>query len=153
MLDAHLVALIQSNSRFLWLESKRHVAYLFTLSLRWAHIKGLITIKQQGKLSPQKLGCNMKLHETVDGVVFEVQVKPNMKQFQLELDENKLVALCSSAPVKGKVNKELLKQFSRLLGGQIELVSGFTSRQKRLIVTGIKVEKVEEILTAACNSR
>jgi uncharacterized protein (TIGR00251 family) len=152
MLDAHLVALIQSNSRFLWLESKRHVAYLFILSLRWAHIKGLITIKQQ-RNSSTKLGCNMKLHETVDGVVFEVQVKPNMKQFQLELDADKLVALCSSAPVKGKVNKELLKQFSRLLGGHVELVSGFTSRQKRFIVTGIKVEKVEQILTSACDTR
>ena len=95
----------------------------------------------------------MKLCETDDGVVFEVQVKPNMKQFQLELDADRLVVLCSSAPVKGKVNKELLKQFSRLLGGHVELVSGSTSRQKRFIVSGIKVEKVEEILTAACNSR
>jgi uncharacterized protein (TIGR00251 family) len=123
------------------------------LNLRWAYIKGLITINQQGNSSVQKLGRNMKLYETGDGVVFEVQVKPNMRQFQLELDANKLVALCSSVPMKGKVNKELLKQFSRLLGGHVELVSGFTSRQKRFIVRGIKVEKVEQILTSACNTK
>jgi len=91
----------------------------------------------------------MKLQETAEGVVFEVHVKPNMKHFQLQLDADELVALCSSAPVKGKVNKELLKQFSRLFGCNVELVSGFTSRQKRFIVQGMKLEDVEQILASA----
>jgi len=93
----------------------------------------------------------MKLYKTVEGVVFEVQIKPNMRQFRLKLDAGKLVAFCSCPPVKGKVNKELIKQFSRLLGEQVELVSGFTSRQKSFVVRGTNLEKVEQILKSACN--
>ena len=59
------------------------------------------------------------------------------------------MVLCREAPVKGKVNKELLKQFSRLFGTKVELVSGFTSRQKRLLITDIEVEEVEQILASA----
>ena len=91
----------------------------------------------------------MKLQESAEGVMFEVYVKPNMKQFKLKLDENELVAFCSGAPVKGKVNKELLKEFSKLFGINIELVSGFTSRQKRFLVRGMKIEEVKKTLECA----
>jgi len=57
-----------------------------------------------------------------------------------------LVALCSETPVKGKVNKELLKQLSRFFGHKVELISGFTSRQKRFLVNGIEAKKVEQML-------
>lgn len=90
----------------------------------------------------------MKLQETGEGVVFEVHVKPNMKQFRLQLDGEELVALCSGAPVKGKVNKELLKQFSRLFGVNVELVSGFTSRQKRFMVRNTDLKEVERVLAS-----
>ena len=79
----------------------------------------------------------MKLQETGEGVILDVHVKPNAKQFRLELDGDEVVVSCREAPVKGKVNKELLKQFSRLFGRKVELVSGFTSRQKRFLVRGI----------------
>jgi uncharacterized protein (TIGR00251 family) len=91
----------------------------------------------------------MKLQETEQGVVLDVYVKPNSKQFKIELDGDELMVLCQEAPVKGKVNKELLKQFSRLFSQRVELVSGFTSRQKRLLISGIKVAKVEQILASA----
>ena len=91
----------------------------------------------------------MKLQETEQGVVLDVYVKPNSKQFKIELDEDELVVSCREAPVKGKVNKELLKQFSRLFGQRVELVSGFKSRQKRLLISGIEVEEVEQILVSA----
>ncbi len=91
----------------------------------------------------------MKLQETAQGVVLGVYVKPNSKQFKVELDGNELVVLCREAPVKGKVNKELLKQFSRLFGRRVELVSGFTSRQKRLLISDIGAEEVNQILASA----
>jgi uncharacterized protein len=94
-------------------------------------------------------GENMKLQETEDGVILDVHVKPSSKEFRLELDEDELVVSCREAPVKGKVNKELLKQFSRLFGHKVELVSGFTSRQKRLLVSDIKAEEVNRILASA----
>lgn len=91
----------------------------------------------------------MKLQETTEGVIFDVHVKPNAKQFMLELDGDEVVVSCREVPVKGKVNKELLKSFSRLFGRRVELVSGFTSRQKRLLITDIKVEEVEAVLVSA----
>jgi uncharacterized protein (TIGR00251 family) len=91
----------------------------------------------------------MKLQETAQGVVLEIYVKPNSKKFKIELDGNEVVVLCCEAPVKGKVNKELLKHFSRLFGTKVELVFGFTSRQKRLLISDAGAEEVEQILASS----
>ena len=99
------------------------------------------------------LCCGMKLQETAQGVVLDVHVKPKSKKFRVEVDGEEVVVSCREAPVKGKVNKELLKQFSRLFGRKIELVSGFTSRQKRFLVNDINAEDVTRILTSASNIR
>jgi uncharacterized protein (TIGR00251 family) len=95
----------------------------------------------------------MKLQETAQGVVLDMHVKPGSKEFRLQLDEDELVVLCREAPVKGKVNKELLKQFSRLFGHNVELVSGFTSRQKKFLVSDIKAEEVNRILASASGTQ
>ena len=95
----------------------------------------------------------MKLQETALGVVLDVHVKPNSKEFRLELDEDELVVSCREAPVKGKVNKELLKQFSRLFNRKVELVSGFTSRQKKILISNIEAEEVNQILASASNTK
>ena len=88
----------------------------------------------------------MKLQKVAQGVILDVHVKPNAKSFQLKIEDDELVVLCSEAPVKGKVNKELLKQLSRFFGHKVELVSGFTSRQKRFLVNEIEVQELEQIL-------
>ena len=95
----------------------------------------------------------MRLQETAQGVVLDVYVKPNSKEFRLELDEGELVVLCREAPVKGKVNKELLKKFSRLFARKVELVSGFTSRQKKFLISDIEVDEINRILASALNTR
>ena len=91
----------------------------------------------------------MRLQETAQGVVLDVHVKPNSKQFKIEVDGDELVVSCREAPVKGKVNKELLKHLSRLFGHKVELVSGFTSRQKKFLVSDIKAEEVGRIVASA----
>ena len=96
---------------------------------------------------------NMKLQETAQGVVLDVHVKPNSKKFRVQLDEDELVVSCREAPVKGKVNKELLKQFSRLFNRRVELVSGFTSRQKKLLISNIEAEEVNRVLISASNTQ
>ena len=94
----------------------------------------------------------MKLQETSEGVIFGVHVKPNAKVFQLKIEDDELLVSCREAPVKGKVNKELLKQFSRLFGRKVELVSGFTSRQKKFLVNDITAQDVNRILSSASNT-
>ncbi len=95
----------------------------------------------------------MRLQETAQGVVLDVHVKPNSKEFRVELDGDELVVSCREAPVKGKVNKELLKKFSRLFARKVELVSGFTSRQKKFLISDIEVDEINRILASALNTR
>ena len=94
----------------------------------------------------------MKLQETAQGVVLDVHVKPKSKKFRVEVDGDVVVS-CREAPVKGKVNRELLKQLSRLFNRRVELVSGFTSRQKRFLISDIGAEEAHRILASASNTQ
>lgn len=95
----------------------------------------------------------MKLQETAQGVVLDVHVKPKSKKFRVEVDGEEVVVSCREAPVKGKVNRELLKQLSRLFNRQVELVSGFTSQQKRFLISDIGAEEAHRILASASNTQ
>jgi uncharacterized protein (TIGR00251 family) len=88
----------------------------------------------------------MSTTETKDGVIITVFVKPNSPKFRMELDGNEIVVHCTEEPVKGKVNKEILKEFSKLLHANVELASGATSRQKQLFVKGMGKSQVEQFL-------
>jgi uncharacterized protein (TIGR00251 family) len=96
---------------------------------------------------------DMKLQETAQGVVLDVHVKPKSKKFRVEVDGEEVVVSCREAPVKGKVNRELLKQLSRLFNRRVELVSGFTSRQKRFLISDIGAEEAHRILASASNTQ
>ncbi len=104
-------------------------------------------------LNVDLLWWSMKLQETAEGVILDVYVKPKSEKFRVEVDGDQVVVSCREAPVKGKVNRELLKQLSRLFNRQVELVSGFTSRQKRFLVSDIGAEEVNRILASASNTR
>ena len=95
----------------------------------------------------------MKLLKTAHGVVLDVHVKPNSKKFRVELDGDEVVVSCREAPVKGKVNRELVKKLSRLFNRRVELVSGFSSRKKKLLIRDIEAEEVNRILASASNTQ
>lgn len=88
----------------------------------------------------------VELLRVSDGVVVSVFVKPNSKQFQLKLEGDELVALCRESPVKGKVNKELIKELSRIFKTRVEIAVGFTSRQKKILIRGISADEAKSIL-------
>ncbi|MDH5793224.1 MAG: DUF167 family protein [Candidatus Bathyarchaeota archaeon] len=88
----------------------------------------------------------MRINEVKDGVILDVNVKPNSKEFKIVVEGDEIVVFCVEAPVKGKVNKELVKEFSRLFHSKVELVSGFTSKQKKLLIRGFRKSEVERIL-------
>ena len=91
--------------------------------------------------------------KTAHGVVLDVHVKPNSKNFRVELDGDEVVVSCREAPVKGKVNRELVKKLSRLFNRQVAIVSGFSSRQKKLLIRDIEAEEVNRILVSASNTQ
>jgi uncharacterized protein (TIGR00251 family) len=88
----------------------------------------------------------MSITETKDGTIITIFVKPNSPKFIVQLDGDEIVVHSTEEPVKGKVNKEILKEFSKLLHTKIELASGATSKQKKLLVQGLTKNKVEQLL-------
>jgi uncharacterized protein (TIGR00251 family) len=88
----------------------------------------------------------MNVKDTEDGAVIEVFVKPKSQKFEMSLEGDEVVVRCTEEPVKGKVNKELLKALSKFFHTNVELVSGATSRQKRLLLKGMEKSEVERLL-------
>jgi len=88
----------------------------------------------------------MRINEVKDGVILDVNVKPNSREFKIVVEGDEIVVFCVEEPVKGKVNKELVKEFSRLFHSKVELVSGFTSKQKKLLIRGFRKSEAERIL-------
>ena len=88
----------------------------------------------------------MSITETKDGVIITIFVKPNSPKFSVELDGGEIVVHCTEEPVKGKVNKEILREFSKLLHAKAELAGGATSRQKQLFMKGMEKNQVEQLL-------
>lgn len=95
----------------------------------------------------------MTLQKSSDGVVIDIHVRPNSKQFRITVESDELVVFCREAPVKGKVNRELTKELSRLFHRKVEILSGSASRQKRVLIRDISTEKVNEIVSMYGNKR
>jgi len=85
----------------------------------------------------------MRLIETKDGTILEVFVKPNQPKFKVTLEGEEIVVFSTEEPVKNKVNKEVIKELSRLFHAQVELVSGATLREKKFIIKGLTKTQTE----------
>jgi uncharacterized protein len=90
----------------------------------------------------------MKLTETKDGTIIEIYVKPNSPRFEVTVENDEVIVRSTEEPEKGKVNKEIVKQLTKLFHAQVELVSGATSRQKRFLIKGLKKNEAERSLAA-----
>jgi uncharacterized protein (TIGR00251 family) len=91
----------------------------------------------------------MKIRETGEGLILDVYVKPRSKEFKIVVEGDEIVVYCSEEPVGGRVNRELVKKLSRFFVKRVELVSGFSSRQKRLLLRDAVKSEVERALLGA----
>jgi uncharacterized protein (TIGR00251 family) len=89
----------------------------------------------------------MKLRETARGTLIEIHVKPQSRQFKIEVEDDGLLVFCRERPVKGRVNRELTKELSRLFKRRVQILSGFRSRQKTLLIENARTQEVNEILS------
>ena len=87
----------------------------------------------------------MSIKEIKDGTIITIYVKPNAPKFSFKLNDE-IVVHCTQEPTKGRVNKEILREFSKLLRAKVELASGATSTQKQLFVQGLTKSQVEQLL-------
>ena len=87
----------------------------------------------------------MSITETKEGVIVRVFVKPNSPRFFVEFNGDKIVVHSTEEPVKGKVNKEIIKELAKLLHVKVELAAGFTSKEKQLFIAGMGKQQAEEL--------
>jgi hypothetical protein len=88
----------------------------------------------------------MKITQTKHGVLIEVFVKPNSHKFKIIADNDEITIYSTEEPIEGKVNKEIIKELSRIFHAKVELVSGSTSRQKRLLVAKSEKANIEQVI-------
>ena len=85
--------------------------------------------------------------------VIQVKAKPNARASSLtRQDDGTWLAQLKSAPVDGKANASLVAFLAEQLDvprSQVELISGATSRQKRLRVSGASSQAIAEFLSRA----
>jgi len=89
------------------------------------------------------------LREAKGGTLLLIYVQPKAKKNAIEgIDEwrGRLKVKIKAPPVEGKANKEVVRFFSKLLGAEVEIVKGETSREKDLLVRGLNAEEVKKRL-------
>ncbi|HEY3316485.1 MAG TPA: DUF167 domain-containing protein [Bacillota bacterium] len=93
----------------------------------------------------------MQLREVADGVVVPVRVQPRSSRSKVGGTRGgALVVRVTAPPVEGEANRALLVTVADWLGvrrSQVTLVAGETSRQKRVLVTGITQEAVADAVS------
>jgi len=89
----------------------------------------------------------MELLKTDQGVVLNIYVKPDSREFKIEIEDEGLVVHCRESPVKGKVNRELTKELSKIFKRKVDIISGFNSKQKKVMIKGSSLEEVKHVLS------
>ena len=87
--------------------------------------------------------------ETNDGIMVDIEVSPKSKKFEIigynEWRE-KIEIRIKSVPQKGKANKEIVTEFSRLTGSQVEIISRLKRHHKTLRVHNLSKSEFLHIL-------
>lgn len=69
--------------------------------------------------------------------VFNVKIKPNSKKEEIIIDNDNIIARVNTLPVEGRANKrliELLSEFFKCPKNKIFLISGYKSKNKRVLI-------------------
>lgn len=93
-------------------------------------------------------GGKVTLRETPEGVLIEVRVRTNANRFALALKEGRLILEVTSPPREGEANAEIVKELKRATKKDVEIVSGFKSKDKVLLIRGAKAAGVERIIVS-----
>ena len=93
----------------------------------------------------------INIREVEDGIVVSVKVQPNAsKDMVVGEHADQLKIAVTVAPEKGKANKTVIKVLSKLLGvksSDVEILSGETSREKKVFIRNITKEGFSKLAT------
>lgn len=82
--------------------------------------------------------------QTKNGVVIEFKVRPGAGTTGF----HRGVLLLKAPPEQNKANRELIAFLRKLFGREVELVGGFTSRKKTVLVHNLSVQEAQQTVTA-----
>ena len=92
----------------------------------------------------------INIREVEGGVVVSVKVQPNASRDRVVGEHgDQLKIAVTVAPEKGKANKAVIKVLSKLLGvksSDIEILSGETSRDKKVLIRNISEEEFNRVI-------
>ncbi|MDP1552672.1 MAG: DUF167 family protein [Methanobacteriaceae archaeon] len=87
----------------------------------------------------------MKAVKEIDGgIMVDIEVSPNAYKFQISGYNSwreKIEIRIKSLPQKGKANKEIIKELSKLTKKEVEIISGLKNHQKTVKI--IKMSRKE----------
>ena len=81
------------------------------------------------------------------GTIIKVRAKPRSEAFKILISDEILIH-CVSPAEKGKANREILRQLSRLFKHKVRIVSGQSSKEKLILIESIGSEEARKILLA-----
>jgi uncharacterized protein (TIGR00251 family) len=100
--------------------------------------------------------ASLTLEQSAHGVILPVSAHAGARRNAiLGIRGGALRVAVTAAPEKGKANQAIVALLSKTLGvpkSAIEIASGDTSRQKRLLIHGLGVDDVREALKSALTS-
>ena len=92
----------------------------------------------------------LDIKEDKDGFTITVRVVPRSSRTEIVGEiEGAVKVRLSSPPIDGAANAELIRLISKKLGvakSAVSIVSGETSKTKRLRVTGVSEQKLRDVL-------
>jgi uncharacterized protein (TIGR00251 family) len=88
----------------------------------------------------------MSITQNKNGTVLKIFVKPNSPEFKISFDKDEIVIYSTEEPVKGRVNREIVKELSKIFNLKVEIISGLTSKQKILLIKDANKETAEAII-------
>ena len=90
--------------------------------------------------------------ETQDGTVLNVKAQPRSSKAGVDgLIGDAVKVRVKCAPVDGKANREIIETLAGAFGlpkSRVVFKSGETSRQKRILLVGVGVDRVRELVGA-----
>lgn len=91
------------------------------------------------------------IKETTDGVVFNIKVLPRSSRCEIAgIQDDALKIKITAPPVDGKANNECIRFLSDRLGikkSRITIISGQTSKNKRIAISGVTKRDMEAIFS------
>jgi uncharacterized protein (TIGR00251 family) len=87
--------------------------------------------------------------QTKDGVLLDIEVSPKADKFNISgynVWRKAFEVKIKAVPHKGKANKEIIREFSKITKSTVEIISGQKSHHKTLKIYGLNESELLKIL-------